>query len=62
MSDIVALLHGLTPHLSSTTLRQMKAIIVALLCIPNQVTLLSIARWTQGGAVIEASNAGIIPQ
>jgi hypothetical protein len=49
MSDIVALLHGLTPYLSSTTLRQMKAIIVALLCIPNQVTMLSIARWTEGG-------------
>lgn len=49
MNDIVALLDCLTPYLSSTTMRQMKAIIAALLCIPNRVTMLSIGRWTAGG-------------
>lgn len=49
MNDIVALLHCLTPYLSKTTMRQMKAIIIALLCIPNRVTMLSIARWTERG-------------
>jgi putative transposase len=49
MSDIVALLHCLTPHLSNTTLRQLKQIVFAVLCIPDRVTMLSIARWTERG-------------
>jgi putative transposase len=49
MSDIVALLHCLTPHVSNTTLRQMKQIVCAVLCIPDRVTMLSIARWTECG-------------
>jgi putative transposase len=49
MNDIVALLHCLTPYLSNTTLRQMKHIVFAALCIPDRVTMLSIARWTERG-------------
>jgi putative transposase len=49
MSDIVALLHCLTPYLSNTTMRQMKQIVLAVLCIPDRVTMLSIARWTERG-------------
>ena len=49
MSDIVALLHCLTPYVSNTTLRQMKHIVFAVLCIPDRVTMLSIARWTERG-------------
>lgn len=49
MSDIVALLTCLSPYLSTTILRQMKHIVFALLCIPDRVTMLSIARWTEGG-------------
>jgi len=49
MNDIVALLHCLTPYLSNTTLRQMKQIVFAVLCIPERVTMLSIARWTERG-------------
>lgn len=49
MNDIVALLHCLTPYLSNTTMRQMKQIVFALLCIPDRVTMLSIARWTEHG-------------
>jgi putative transposase len=49
MSDIVALLHCLTPYVSNTTMRQMKQIVCAVLCIPDRVTMLSIARWTERG-------------
>jgi putative transposase len=49
MTDIVALLHCLTPYLSNTTMRQMKQIIFAVLCIPDRVTMLNIARWAERG-------------
>jgi len=49
MSDIVALLHCLTPYVSNTTMRQMKQIVYAVLCIPDRVTMLSIARWAERG-------------
>jgi putative transposase len=49
MNDIVALLHCLTPYLSNTTMRQLKQIVFAMLCIPDRVTMLSIARWTERG-------------
>lgn len=49
MNDIVALLHCLTPYLSNTTMRQMKQIVFAVLCIPDRVTMLNIARWTECG-------------
>lgn len=49
MDDIVALLHCLIPYLSNTTLRQMKHIVLAALCIPDRVTMSSIARWTEDG-------------
>ena len=49
MTDIVALIHCLTPYLSNTTMRQMKQIIFAVLCIPDRVTMLNIARWAERG-------------
>ena len=49
MTDIVTLLHCLTPYLSNTTMRQMKQIVFAVLCIPDRVTMLSLARWTERG-------------
>jgi len=49
MDNIVALLNCLTPYLSNTMLRQMKHIVFAVLCIPDRVTMLSIARWTERG-------------
>jgi hypothetical protein len=49
MTDIVALLECLTPHLSNTGLRQLRHIILALLCIPNRVTMLNLSRWTERG-------------
>jgi putative transposase len=49
MNDIVARLHCLRPYLSKTTLGQMEATIVGLMCIPNRVTMLSLARWAESG-------------
>ena len=49
MSDIVALLHCLTPYLSNTTMRQLKQVVFAVLCIPDRGTMLSMARWTERG-------------
>lgn len=49
MNDIVALLHCLTPYLSNTTQRQLTHIVCAVLCIPDRVTMLSLARWTERG-------------
>lgn len=49
MNDIVAPLHCLTPYLSSTTMRQLKQIVFAVLCIPDRVTMLGIARWAERG-------------
>ena len=49
MNDIVALLHCLTPYMSRTTLRQLNHIVFAVLCIPDRVTMLSMARWTERG-------------
>jgi putative transposase len=49
MSDIVALLHCLSPYLSNTTMRQMQHVIFAVLCLPDRVTMLSMARWTEPG-------------
>lgn len=49
MNDIVALLHCLTPYLSKTMMQQLKQVVFAVLCIPDRVTMLSIARWTERG-------------
>lgn len=49
MNDIVALLHCLTPYVSNTTMRQLQQIVLAVLCIPDRVTMLSLARWTERG-------------
>jgi putative transposase len=50
MSDIVALLYCLTPYVSKTTMRQMKQIVYAIVCIPDRVTMLSLARWAERGS------------
>jgi putative transposase len=49
MNDIVALLHCLAPYLSNTTIRQMKQIVCAVVCISDRVTMSSIARWAERG-------------
>jgi putative transposase len=49
MMDIVALLHCLRPHVTTTTLRQLSRIIPALLVITGRITMLGISRWASKG-------------
>ena len=49
MLDIVALLHGLNPHLKATTVRQLSRIIGALLAMTGRVTMVGMARWGGDG-------------
>ena len=49
MTEIIPLLHCLIPYLSTTNLRQLRHVIFAMLCIPNQATMLGLSRWTEKG-------------
>ena len=49
MSEIIPLLICLEAHLSSTRLRQLGHLVFAMLCIPNQATMLGLSRWTERG-------------
>ncbi len=49
MVDIVALLKDLSPYLTNTTVRQLEHIVLAMLCIPNRITMLNLSRWTERG-------------
>jgi hypothetical protein len=46
MTEIIALTICLAPYLSKTQLRH---IIMALLCIPRRVTMISLSRWSDDG-------------
>jgi putative transposase len=51
MTDILAHLQCLEPYLSSTTVRQLSHIVVAMLMMTGRVTMLGMSRWTdQGGS------------
>ena len=49
MNEIIPLLACLAPHLSSTTLRQLRHVIFAMLCIPKRATMLGLSRWGEKG-------------
>lgn len=49
MTEIITLTHCLAPYVSKTQLRQLRPIIMALLCIPGRVTMLSLSRWSEDG-------------
>jgi hypothetical protein len=49
MTEIITILNGLSDVLNKTQRRQMAQIILALLCIPNRVTMLGLSRWTGKG-------------
>jgi DDE superfamily endonuclease len=49
MTDIVTLLNCLVPYLASSQLRQLRQVVLALLCIPGRVTTLGLSRWTEAG-------------
>jgi putative transposase len=56
MTEIIPLLICLEPHLSSTLVRQLRHIIFAMLCIPNQATMLGLWRWTEKGGSYRTLN------
>jgi putative transposase len=47
--DILALLQGLSPELTPTTVRHFQIVITALLVINGRVTMLGLSRWTGKG-------------
>lgn len=49
MTEIIALTICLAPYLSKTQLRQLRHIMMAVLCIPGRVTMLSLSRWSEKG-------------
>ena len=49
MSEIISLLSVFSPHLSTTTLRQLRQIVFAVLAMTGSVTLRNISRWTPKG-------------
>jgi putative transposase len=49
MLEIIALLVCLEAQLSASTMCQLKQIVQAFLCIPNRVTMLGLARWSEKG-------------
>lgn len=49
MNDIVALLACLAPTMTTTTLRQVVAVVTAMLTMTGRVTMLGVSRWTEGG-------------
>ncbi len=49
MTEIIALLACLVPHLSATPLRQMRHVVAALLCSSGRMTTLGVSRWSEGG-------------
>ena len=49
MTDILALLQCLDPCMTTTTLRQMRHIITAILTMTGRVTMLNISRWAEKG-------------
>jgi hypothetical protein len=52
MHEIIALTHCLAPYLSSTTLRQLRQIVAAMLCMTGRVTTLGLSRWTEKGGSV----------
>lgn len=49
MSEIIAVLVCLESQIASSTMRQLKQIVQAFLCIPNRATMLGLARWGEKG-------------
>jgi putative transposase len=49
MPDILAHLQSLEPYLTSTTVRQLSHIVVAMLMMTGRVTMLGMSRWTDKG-------------
>jgi putative transposase len=49
MTEIIAILDSLRPHLTGRTFRQMVLIVEAMLAMTGRVTMLGLSRWTETG-------------
>jgi len=49
MTEIIAILSTLSPHLTPRTLNQMVIIVDAMLAMTGRVTMLGLSRWTEKG-------------
>jgi putative transposase len=49
MTEIIAILNTLSPHLTARPLKQMTLIIEAMLSMTGRVTMLGLSRWTERG-------------
>ena len=49
MPEIIPLLICLSPYVSSTTLRQLRHIVFAMLCNPNRAMMLGLSKWAEKG-------------
>jgi putative transposase len=49
MPEIIPLLVCLEPYLCSTTVRQLRHVVYAMLCSPKRATMLGLSRWTEKG-------------
>lgn len=47
MSEIIALTQCLSLYLSQTQLKQMRQIVMAMLCMTGRVTMLGLSRWSE---------------
>lgn len=64
MVDIVALLQCVRPHVTATTVRQLRCIIVAMVVMTGRVTMLGLSRWAgKGGSyrTVQRFFATVIP-
>jgi len=52
MREIIALTHCLAPYLSPTTIRQLRHMAAAMLCMTGRVTTLGMSRWTEKGGSV----------
>jgi putative transposase len=52
MPEIIALTLCLAPHMSTTSLRQLRHMIAAMLCMSGRVTTLGLSRWTEKGGSV----------
>jgi putative transposase len=49
MTEIIAILSTLSPHLTPRTLNQLTIIVEAVLAMTGRVTMLGLSRWTEKG-------------
>jgi putative transposase len=49
MNEIVALLQGIAPVISTTTLRQLSQVVYGMLISNGRITMLELSRWTEKG-------------